>query len=137
MAGKTIRRSIAMTPEMHSRLEQLVSKQGRDITESDLIREAIRLYIDEQQDIIGSRRHFARSFQDRIDRLEYTLEFHLNVLLLLLANALPQMLPHFTKERVAAPQLLQQAIIAARRDGERLLAQMDAVRNMEPDKGKL
>lgn len=136
MAGKTIRRSIAMTPEMHSRLEQLVSKQGRDITESDLIREAIRLYLDEQQDIIGSRRHFARSFQDRIDRLEYTLEFHLNVLLLLLANALPQMLPHFTKERTTTSQLLQQAIIAARRDGERLLAQMDAVRNMDHDKDK-
>jgi predicted DNA-binding protein len=136
MAGKTIRRSIAMTPEMHSRLEQLVSKQGHDITESDLIREAIRLYLDEQQDIIGSRRHFARSFQDRIDRLEYTLEFHLNVLLLLLANALPEMLPHFTKERTTPSQLLQQAIIAARRDGERLLAQMDAVRNMENDKDK-
>ncbi|MBE7511472.1 MAG: hypothetical protein HS103_01470 [Anaerolineales bacterium] len=136
MAGKTIRRSIAMTPEMHSRLEQLVSKLGRDITESDLIREAIRLYLDEQQDIIGSRRHFARSFQDRIDRLEYALEFHLNVLLLLLANALPQMLPHFTKERTTTSQLLQQAIIAARRDGERLLAQMDAVRNMDHDKDK-
>lgn len=136
MAGKIIRRSIAMTPEMHSRLEQLVSKQGRDTTESDLIREAIRLYLDEQQDIIGSRRHFARSFQDRIDRLEYTLEFHLNVLLLLLANALPQMLPHFTKERTTTSQLLQQAIIAARRDGERLLAQMDAVRNIEHDKDK-
>jgi predicted DNA-binding protein len=136
VAGKTTRRSVAMTPEMRSRLKQLVSKQGREMTESDLIREAIRLYLDEQQDLIGSRRHFAKSFQDRIDRLEYATAFHLNVLTYLLASALALMLPHFTKERTSAQQLIQQAIIAARRDGDTLLAQIEAVREMPDNAGQ-
>ena len=65
---KSIRRSVSMTPEMRARLAQLASKHLRDATEADLIREAIRAYLDEQTDLIGSRRHFQNSFQDRIDR---------------------------------------------------------------------
>lgn len=132
MSGKIVRRSLAMTQEMRDRLQQLLSKRGREVSESDLIREAIRRLLDEQEDLIGSRRHFQKSFQDRVDRLEYAHAFQLNVLIYLLALALAQMLPHFTKERVSVPLLLQQAIIAARRDGDRLLAQIDAVRDM-PD----
>src|SRR5258708_15875376 len=86
MPNKIVQRSIAMTEEMQDRLQQLVSKHGREFSESDLIREAIRRYLDDQEDIIGSRRHFAKSFQDRIDRLEYALTFHLNVLLHLTAR---------------------------------------------------
>jgi hypothetical protein len=33
-----------MTPEMRDRLAQLVGKQPRDVTQADLIREAVRLY---------------------------------------------------------------------------------------------
>ena len=84
---KSIRRSVSMTPEMRDRLAQLVSKHPRDVTEADLIREAIRAYLDEQTDLIGSRRHFQKSFQDRIERLETALAFQLNVLLFLLADA--------------------------------------------------
>ena len=65
---KSIRRSVSMTPEMRDRLAQLVSKHLRDVTEADLIREAIRAYLDEQTDLIGISRHFQKSFQDRIDR---------------------------------------------------------------------
>ncbi|MCC7447108.1 MAG: hypothetical protein IT324_06815 [Anaerolineae bacterium] len=46
MANKVVQRSIAMTEEMQSRLQQLVSKHGREFTESDLIREAICRYLD-------------------------------------------------------------------------------------------
>jgi Arc/MetJ-type ribon-helix-helix transcriptional regulator len=132
MSSKVVRRSLAMTQEMRDRLQQLLNKRGREISESDLIREAIRHFLDDQDDLIGSRRHFQKSFQDRVDRLEYAHAFQLNVLIYLLALALSQMLPQFTKERVTVSQLLQQAIIAARRDGDKLLAQIEAVRDM-PD----
>ena len=59
---KSIRRSVNMTPEMRDRLAQLVSKHPRDVSE------AICAYLDEQTDLIGSRRHFQKSLQDRIDR---------------------------------------------------------------------
>ncbi|CAG0999014.1 hypothetical protein ARNL5_03926 [Anaerolineae bacterium] len=120
MTPRTIRRSLVMTPEMHDRLQQLLSKRGREVTESDLIREAVRRFLDEQETLIGSRRHFQKTLQDRIDLLELTLSFHLNVLLLLLAST------------AGGKTALQSAIIAARREGARLLAQMKAVRDL-PD----
>lgn len=116
---KTIRRSISMTPEMRDRLAQIASKQPRDVTEADLIREAIRRYLDDQADLIGSRKHFQKSLSERVDRLESALSFHLNVLLYLLADG--------------DSARIRKAIIAAKRDGDTLLAQMKAVREMKSD----
>ncbi|MDL1901513.1 hypothetical protein FBR02_12150 [Anaerolineae bacterium CFX9] len=124
MASKTVRRSITMTQEMRDRLALLVSRQPRDTTEADLIREAVRLYLDNQEDIIGSRKHFQKSLQDRLDRLEAAVAFHLNVVLYLLATLDPE----------GSPERIAEAIIAARRDGETLLAQMQAVREMKAPK---
>jgi predicted DNA-binding protein len=124
MPKKSVQRSITMTQEMRDRLALLVSKQPRDTTESDLIREAIRLYLDNQEDIIGSRKHFQKSLQDRLDRLESAFAFHLNVLIYLLAALEPE----------GSPERIADAIITARRDGETLLAQMQAVREMKAGK---
>jgi hypothetical protein len=117
MSKKTVRRSLTMTPEMRDRLMLLVSKHPRDTTEADLIREAIRIYLDTQEDIIGSRRHFQKSLQERLDKLESSIAFQLNILIYLLADS--------------DPQLIAQAIIASKRDGETLLAQIKAVREMK------
>jgi predicted DNA-binding protein len=124
MSKKSVQRSITMTQEMRDRLALLVSKQPRDTTESDVIREAIRLYLDNQEDIIGSRKHFQKSLQDRLDKLESAFAFHLNVLIYLLAALEPE----------SSPERIADAIIAARRDGETLLAQMQAVREMKVGK---
>ena len=117
MSKKTVRRSLTMTQEMRDRLMLLVSKHPRDTTEADLIREAVRLYLDTQEDIIGSRKHFQKSLQERIDKLESSLAFQLNILIYLLADS--------------DPQHIAQAIIASKRDGETLLAQIKAVRDMK------
>ncbi|NJL57078.1 hypothetical protein HC928_19475, partial [bacterium] len=112
MSKKSVQRSITMTQEMRDRLALLVSKQPRDTTEADIIREAIRLYLDNQEDIIGSRKHFQKSLQDRLDKLESAFAFHLNVLIYLLVALEPE----------DSPERIADAIIAARRDGETLLA---------------
>lgn len=124
MTKKSVQRSLTMTQEMRDRLELLVSKQPRDTTEADIIREAIRLYLDNQEDIIGSRKHFQKSLQERLDKLEASLAFHLNVLIYLLATLEPE----------GSPERIADAIIAARRDGETLLAQIKAVREMKASK---
>ncbi|MBI1282208.1 MAG: hypothetical protein GC179_29040 [Anaerolineaceae bacterium] len=124
MEKKIIRRSITMTQEMRDRLALLVSKQPRDTTEADVIREAVRLYLDNQEDIIGSRKHFQKSLQERLDKLEAAMSFHLNILIYLLAALEPE----GSADRIA------EAIIAARRDGETLLAQIQAVREMKASK---
>jgi len=120
-AKYTVHRSVAMTPEMRDLLAQLVSKQPRSVSEAEIIRDAIRQYIDGQEDIIGSRKHFQKSLQERVEKLELALAFHLNVLVYLLA-ALD---PDNASDRIA------EAIIAARRDGGTLLEQIHAVREMK------
>lgn len=121
MSKKTVRRSLTMTLEMRDRLALLVSKHPRDTSEADLIREAIRLYLDNQEDIIGSRKHFQKSLQERLDKLESGLTFHLTILIYLLASLEPD----------ASHHLIANAIIASKRDGETLLAQIKAVRDMK------
>jgi len=123
MATKTVRRSISMTPEMRDLLAQIVAKRGREVKENDLIREAIRQYLDEQADVVGSRRHFQKSLQARLDRLENTLTFQMNVLTYLLATVL-------SDESGAA---IEDAIVTAKRDGEVLLKQIAAVRDLKDE----
>ena len=116
MSRKSVRRSLSMTPDMRDRLAQLVSKQPRNVTEADLIREAIRQYLDEQEDLIGSRRHFQKSLRERVDSLEAALSFHLNVLIYLIAQD---------------ETSVREAIIATKQNGQTLLAQMKAVRDLK------
>jgi len=106
---------------MRDLLAQIVAKRGREFTENDLIRDAIRQYLDEQADIVGSRRHFQKSLQTRIDRLESTLTFQMNVLTFLLTTVLGD-------ESGAA---IEDAIITAKRDGEALLKQIAAVYDLK------
>jgi predicted DNA-binding protein len=116
MSNKSVRRSLSMTPEMAQRLSQIARTKPRNITEADLIREAIRRYLDEQEDLTGSRKHFQRTFRERIDRMEEAVAFQLNVLIHLLA---------------LDEDSLRDAIIAAKRNGTTLLAQMKAVRELK------
>lgn len=116
LVKKNVQRSITMTQEMRDRLTLLVSKYPRDTTEADLIREAIRMYLDEREDLIGSRKHFQKSLRERVDQLESALAFQLNVLIYLLA---------------IDEAHLRDAIIAAKQGGETLLAQMKAVRALK------
>jgi len=122
MATKTVRRSISMTPEMRDLLAQIAAKHGRDVTENDLIRDAIRHYLDQQSDVVGSRRHFQRSLQARLDRLENTLTFQMLMLTFLLTTVLGD----------ESGEAIDEAMAAAARDGEALLKQIAALR---PPKG--
>jgi len=105
-----------MTPEMAQRLSQIASTKPRNVSEADLIRNAIRHYLDEQEDLVGSRRHFQRALQARVDELEDAIAFQLNVLVYLLAHD---------------QETVREAIIAARERGKTLLAQMKAVRAIQ------
>ena len=126
MATKTARRSVSMTPEMRDLLQQIAAKRGREITEADLIREAIRRFLDEQVDIVGSRRHFQRSLQERIDRLENVILFQLDVIIFLVTLLSPAL---------DGDAYIEEAVIAARTKGETLQKQIAAVRDL-PSVGK-
>src|SRR5262249_53518180 len=99
----TIQHTAYFSPEMWTLLQQLANQRGHGCTENDLIREAVRALIDNQGEIIGSRRHFQKSLQERVDALEKTLStasvemslliiFYLNVLIQLLAFGLAHLI---------------------------------------------
>lgn len=118
MATKSVRRSISMTPEMRDLLAQIAAKQGREVSENDIILDAIRHYLDQQADVIGSRRHFQRSLQARLDRLESTLTFQMLMLTFLLATVLGD----------ESDEAIHEAMAAALRDGDVLLQQIAVLR---------
>ncbi len=139
---KSVQRTIYLTPEMQERLEQVLAKRGREVSQNDLIREALRYYLDNQEDILGSRRHFQKSLQEHVDKLEARLSstniqttlttlFYANVLIQLVATSMATILSAITRERVDPKHLIQRAIIEARKEEQPLGAQIDAVRELD------
>jgi len=137
----TVQRTVYMTPEMLNYLTQIAAKRGRDCNENVLIREAVRNFIDSQADVLSSRRHFQKSFQERIDQLEerlsnahtrdsQTVLFYLHILVQLVAFSLAHILSAVTRKEITAQQLLQRAVIDARREEALLAAQVQSVRDM-------
>jgi hypothetical protein len=53
-----------------------------------MLRAALRLYLEAQAGVSGSRAHFTQNFQQRLDRVENTLSFQLTLLTYLLATGL-------------------------------------------------
>ncbi len=66
------RLSANITQAMFHRLEHIAELRG--IPKSELVREAIRLFLDAQEDLAGSRKHFTKAFQRRVDYLDWQLE---------------------------------------------------------------
>jgi hypothetical protein len=64
----TNRLTVHITGAMDVRLEQIASQ--RDEPKAEVVRAALRAYLDEQADLIGSRKHFTKMFQRRVDYVE-------------------------------------------------------------------
>lgn len=138
----SVQRTLYMTPEMWDHLHQIALSRGRDCTENNLMREAIRAFLDEQTEVIGSRRHFQKSFQQRLDQLDaqvqrvavqqtQILTFYLTVVIHLLAFSLAPLLHHLTKTPITPQQLIQKAVIEARKEETVLAEQIRVVRDMK------
>jgi predicted DNA-binding protein len=64
----TSRLSLHITPAMSNRLDQIALM--RDEAKAEIVRAALRMYLDEQEDLISSRKHFTKMFQRRVDYIE-------------------------------------------------------------------
>ena len=105
---KSERLYIRLTPALHERLSQVMFHQGLP-SMSDAGREAIRYYLDEMADQIGSRRHFSRAMQARLDELEDFVHMHMAVQTYLIA--------HFTAQQLS---LSEQIAALLAKDGRKL-----------------
>jgi metal-responsive CopG/Arc/MetJ family transcriptional regulator len=64
----TDRLSVHITPAMSNRLDQIAMM--RDEAKAEVVRSALRTYLDGQEDLLGSRKHFTKMFQRRMTYLE-------------------------------------------------------------------
>src|SRR5579864_377760 len=68
----TERFSVSLTPEMDRYLEELArtrTRNGKPVHKTDLVREAVRVYLDSQDDVNGSRRQIARSLDGKLQTI--------------------------------------------------------------------
>ena len=93
-----------MTVELHRRLERL--SQDRKTPIAEIVREALRAYLDEQQDVEGSKKHFTKTMGGRFDYLEWLL----TLLLLTVANGLAYLIGAATGSKVTPTALIDQSM---------------------------
>lgn len=68
----TERFSVALAPEMDHYLEELArarTRKGKPVHKTDLVREAVRMYLDAQDDVNGSRRQIAKSLDGKLQTI--------------------------------------------------------------------
>src|SRR5438874_727548 len=75
--SKLKKSTVRLSEPLQKKLEQIAERRPYKGNISELIRDAIRSFIDQQEDVIGSRAHFAKSMRERVDDLEKTLTIHL------------------------------------------------------------
>lgn len=66
------RLSVGVSDKMNDLLKDIAiarTRRGTPISKSDLIREAIRLYLDDQADARGSRKQIAKSLEGQLETL--------------------------------------------------------------------
>ncbi|MBZ0239328.1 MAG: hypothetical protein K8H77_01400 [Cutibacterium acnes] len=88
--GYSERISVGLTPEQMRRIEEILRVRARDGKmqhKTDLIRDALNLYLSHQDDIPGTRAAITRKLEGRLDAVEVQLKKQ-NDLLARIANYL-------------------------------------------------
>ncbi|MCI0710940.1 MAG: hypothetical protein L0154_12330 [Chloroflexi bacterium] len=82
---------VNITQAMNEHLDHLASL--RKITKAELVRQGLRYYLDEQADVTTSRKHFTKSFQRRLDHVDWQQSVLLHLLLMVIHLVLKQNAP--------------------------------------------
>ena len=67
------RLNVYVSAELQRKLEQIRDQRGPQTTVPDIVRDAIRQYIDNEEVIIGSRRHFQRNLRETLEEAKFEL----------------------------------------------------------------
>jgi predicted DNA-binding protein len=89
------RLSTNISQQMNTRLDTLADI--RNTPKAELVREALRFWLDHQEDAQMSRQFFTKSFQRRLDYLDWGLEVLMHMLISL-ANKRPDLLEQSIRE---------------------------------------
>ena len=128
----THRSSISMTQAMWEKLGQVVTnRRDPKFKTSDAVREAIRLYLDSEEDLIGSRKHFSKSLQRSLNLHEQTMLFSIHALLLLVARLFVYIIKSRDGRDVDPMWLIESSIVDSKKLSKRLIEAANAVRKDE------
>ncbi|KAB2893815.1 MAG: hypothetical protein F9K28_07650 [Bacteroidetes bacterium] len=126
------RSSISMTQATWEKLCQVVTnRRDPKFKTSDAVREAIRLYLDNEEDLIGSRKHFSKSLQRSLSLHEQTMLFTLHALLLLVARLFVYIIKSRDGRDLDPLLLIESSIVDSKKLSKRLLEAANAVRKDE------
>jgi hypothetical protein len=75
--------TVRMTAALYANLKRIA---GTDRQIAEVVREAIRAYIDDQGEVTGSRRYFTGRFRDEVRLLRHEVRWHLSLITILLAE---------------------------------------------------
>ena len=98
------RLTVQVTDAMDDRLDQVA--RGRDEAKAEVVRAALRAFLDEQEDVIGSRKHFTKAFGRRVDQIERLL----SVAIYLNLETLHMFSERLRQKQVDRLELLSEAI---------------------------
>lgn len=93
--------SVKVSDDLDHHLRIVARKQNKHVGE--VVRQAVREYLDKQDDIIGSRTYYHKTMRNHLDSVESRLTFQLHILL----HALESLAKNH-------PTLLTDALIAAK-----------------------
>ncbi len=68
--SKLVPRSVRFTEELWNRIDQIAARKEYKNNAAEVIRVAIRQFIDHQEDIIGSKAHFQRTLRESLDEFK-------------------------------------------------------------------
>lgn len=104
------RLSVNITRPMYDRLAQVA--RARDEAISEIARQAFRAFLDDQEDLIASRKHFTRSFQRRLDHTDW----QLSIVLRMLGHLSSVVMTMVLKEKFESDDVLHFALSEAQVD---------------------
>jgi hypothetical protein len=96
--------------QMYDRLNQVASTRDEAIAE--IARGAFRAFLDDQEDLIASRKHFTKSFQRRLDHTDW----QLSVQLQMLSHLTALFMTMINKERIGPEDVLHIILEMAQED---------------------
>ena len=83
--------TVRMTNALYANVKRLAGNQ-RYV--GDVIREAVRQYIDDRGEVTGSRRYFTGRFRDEVRMLRRDLSWHLSLITIMLAEMFSVLIVH-------------------------------------------
>lgn len=122
------RLNVYVTHELQHKLEQIRDQRGPKVTVPDIVREALRQYVDQEEDIIGSRRHFQRHLREVIESAKQELLWNQLVLLALVWQGNATLMGTTTTPYVPFRESFEQALLFAVRNWKPLVSTLESHR---------